>query len=511
MKKVLNEYKETIKYFLSDKRYIISVIIVAILSYGFTITHYSIGIDDLCFDRYVHGTYILSAKRWGTWLLYNVLQINEFTPFWLDTVVAIFMVVVAIILSTFLKKHLGDKIKMWGYILFSSLLISNPLINHFFIYQSTNLAIVISNLTVIICAIIIFENYFKENKKIINIVCGLILTIPIAMYESCAQTYIVLLFVTVFIKLIQNKTPNKKLYKYFCLSISMLILGIVLYFIIGNVLVFFLDKFNILQTNHAYTGSMWQVEKFRLMSIGEKLSAINEKFMQDFSIYYLPVATFMGFSFITILLEVIKLIKTSKVLRIVSVLGIILSNFILIFMLLVILFRTQFSWIITTAFLGLYLYQSLCNKKVIGILLKIGAVFLIVIQTRTLNQYFYNEYKRYEKEKAIANDIAMNVMKTCDYKDKPIICIYTKQNGDKYRINRDNGNSLINWGITAFNEKQTELTKFINEQGYSFKYITKEQEEKAIKQLAKMPEEEIYKYIIELDDAIIVNLDYYEY
>lgn len=150
MKEIITEYKEQIKYFIENKKYTISLAIIMILSYGFTITHYSIGIDDLCFNRYVTGTYILSAKRWGTWGLYNLLQIKEFTPFWLDAVVAIIMAVIAITLCSFIRKHCKDKIKIGGYIIFAAILVSNPLLHHFFIYQSTNLAVALSNLIVII-------------------------------------------------------------------------------------------------------------------------------------------------------------------------------------------------------------------------------------------------------------------------------------------------------------------------------------------------------------------------
>ena len=135
MKKTIEEYKEEIKRLVTNPKYIIPIIFVAILSYGFAITHYSIGVDDLCFDRYISGTYILSAKRWGTWLLYNILNIKEFTPFWLEFIVSTIMVIIAIILSAFLKKHLKNKMNIWGCVIFSSIFISNPIINHFFMYQ----------------------------------------------------------------------------------------------------------------------------------------------------------------------------------------------------------------------------------------------------------------------------------------------------------------------------------------------------------------------------------------
>lgn len=513
--KILNDYKEEIKYFINSKKYLITIIIVAILSYGFTVTHYSIGIDDLAFDRYVHGTYILSAKRWGTWLLYNVLQINEFTPFWLDAIVAIFMVIIAVVLCAFIRKQYKDKIGIWGYVIFSSLLISNPLINQFFIFQSTNLTIVVSNLITLICGIVIFENYFGENKKFINIVCGLILTIPISMYESCAQTYIVFLFITMFIKITQEKISNKKLFKYFCLSIMVLIIGIAVYFVTGKLLIYILEKNDILNKNFAYSKSFWTSEEFKEMSLIEKAEGFYEKTLLEIFVHiyeYLPVAVFAIMSVLTIVLECIKMIKTDKVSRMIMVLGTIFSNFILIFLLVAVLYRIQFSWIITTAFLGLYIYESFNSRRYLKYIIRLVAVMLIIIQTRTLNQYFYNDYKRYEKEKFVANDIAINVMKNCDYKNKPILCIANSKNVKKrYLINLDNGNSVMEWGAFAFEEYQIETTKFINEQGYEFLYITEEQAKEVYKMLRESDEEIRAEWITELDEVIVVNMDYYDF
>ena len=54
MREICKEYKENIKYFLNNKKYITAIIIVTILSYGFIFTHFTVGIDDLCFDRYLN-------------------------------------------------------------------------------------------------------------------------------------------------------------------------------------------------------------------------------------------------------------------------------------------------------------------------------------------------------------------------------------------------------------------------------------------------------------------------
>ena len=421
------------------------------------------------------------------------------------------MLAISLVICAFIRKHYGDKIKIWGYVIFSCLFISNPLINQFFIYQSTNFAIVISNLMVIICALAIFENFFNDNKRWINIISGIILMIPISMYESCAQTYLVILFVTMFIRIAEYKENSKKIFKYFCTSIAMLILGIVLYYIIGYILLFVLDKLNLLRENFAH-GALWKDEEFLVLPFNVKLMLINQLVLKKLSILSgnFPVIVFMSFSFLVIILEVVKTIKTKKASRLICVLGMILANFVLIVILLTVLFRTQFSWFITTAFMGLYIYQTLYNKKVIGVITKIVLAMLIITQTRLLNQYFYNDYKRYEREKVIANDIALNVIKNCDYKNKPLICLYTQEEKKKYHINMDNGSSVITWGMAAFKEIQTELTRFINEQGYDFLYITRQQCEKVYEEYIGFDKETRNRYLIELDDVIIVNLNAYD-
>lgn len=66
MKEIYKEYKENIKYFLNNKKYITAIIIITFLSYGFILTHFTVGIDDLCFDRYLNKGYWLAADRWGS-------------------------------------------------------------------------------------------------------------------------------------------------------------------------------------------------------------------------------------------------------------------------------------------------------------------------------------------------------------------------------------------------------------------------------------------------------------
>ena len=511
MSKIVEEYKREIKSLVTNPKYIIPIIFVAILSYGFAITHYSIGVEDLCFDRYVSGTYILSAKRWGTWLLYNILNIKEFTPFWLEFIVSTFMIIISIVLSAFFKKQLKNKISIWGYVIFSSIFISNPIINHFFMYQSTNLAVVISNLLMIISAILIMENYF-ENKKIgIYIISTIFITISLSMYESCAETYLVVIFISIFIKLINKEEKN--LFKFFCTSIVCLIIGIIGYYITGKITFLILDKLNKRKPNYARTlilsidKRIWAwPDNIRVLLWKRYFYNIAVKIMYDIKHYY-PFIAFVILSLVALISEIVKSYRTNKNGRLITMLLIVFSNLILIIMKVEILYRIQFSWILTTAFLVLYIYKIFENKKILKYSINVVIVFLIIFQTRNLNQIFYEDYKRYEKEKTIANEIAMDIIKETDYENKPIAYINALKNMSQ--SNSEDIVSIINWGTTAFYEKGTEATKFINNFGYNFLTISEEDFEKAKEQYEMLDEETKNKNIIELEDYIIVNLEKY--
>lgn len=509
MKKIIEEYKQQIKYFLTNPKYIIPVIFVAILSYGFAVTHYAIGVDDLCFDRYVDGTYILSAKRWGTWLLYNILNITEFSPFWLEFIVATFMVIIAIVICAFLRKHLKDKINIWGYVIFSSIFISNPIISHFFMYQSTNLSIVISNLMVIISAILIMENYFGNKKNGIYITSAIFLTIAISMYESCAQTYLVLVFISIFIKLINKEEKN--LFKYFCTSISILVIGILGYWVTGKITLLILKAFGLEERNYALSSILWTNKKFWALSNYSKIRNLDRLLFTPIiydTIHYYPPKILTISSFIVLISELIKSYKTNKNNRMLVTLAIIFSNFILIVVQVKLLYRTQFSWILTTAFFALYIYKIFANKKVLKYIINIVFVFLIIYQTRNLSQLFYEDYKRFEKDKTMANQIAIDLVQNTDYENKPIA--YIKELEDTITTTNIDTKNIIDWGLNAFNENGTEITKFINNFGYTFLNISKEEYTQAKEQYELLDEETKNKNIIELEDYIIVNLEKYE-
>ncbi len=513
MKEIIKDYISEIKDLFKNRKYLYTIIFIAILSYGFVVTHYAIGVDDLCFDRYVNGTYILSAKRWGTWLLYNVLNISEFSPFWLDFLTATGIVIIAILVSAFIKKETKEK-NIIPYIVFSGVFISSPIINNFFMYQSTNLAIVVSNMILIVCGMLIYYNHFKVKNKWMFIIIGFVMTIPISMYESCAQTFIVFILMTVYIKVSKEKLKAKDMIYYLFISMMCLLISIISYEILGSILLYILDYFNIKQTNHAADDVFWTNPYIMQFPMQLKLELFGMIMSDKFGAYCnsAKIIIFAIVSILAISAMVVKGIKEKQVSKILIVLAMILTNFILIFMQADILFRMQFSWILTIAFEVYIIYDAVCKSKIkwTRYIAMAIVILLIVIQSRQLNQLFYNDYKRYEKEKVLANEIAIDLVRETNYKEKYIVYYSNdKERDTAFNLDKDD-RSIIIWGIDAFDELAIETTDFINSLGYNFLSPNSEMDLKQLKQVYEgLPDEMKNKNIIELDEYIIVNLDKY--
>lgn len=241
LKKIKDEYKEVVKYFLKNKFFMCTIIIVAILSFGFTITHHSVGVDDTCLDRYYtlnseySNTNMITAGRWGSFILYYVLDITSFTPFWLDCITTLLIIATAITCCIFIKKQCGEKYGIMPYIIFSCVYISYPMINEPFIFQASNLAVALSTWITIVLLIYIYENYFNlKNNKMYIIIIPILATV-ISMYESCCQAYIVLMFGMILLRILLNKNESiLNIIKFVIFNAVIMILSIILNYIILN-------------------------------------------------------------------------------------------------------------------------------------------------------------------------------------------------------------------------------------------------------------------------------------
>lgn len=503
MKKMAEDYWKEIKYFITNKKYMLSLIIVTLLSYGFTITHYSIGADDLCFDRYVNGTYWLASKKWGSWILYNILNIHKFTPFWLDLVAAILIMFLAILICSFIRKNSTlKKDNIISYIVFSCIMVSYPLIYNFFVYQVTSLSVIIGNILITFAEILVYENYFSNNQKAsIYILSIIMVTFSISLYQSCVETFLLIMFLGMFF----NDKTKKDNFKFFMTNVGIMICSLIFYFLVSEIIILILKKTGKYPGNFSTSVIFWNKEEYdsTLFMIIDTIKKINT-LLGKFNISGILLKIEIVFLICLSVWELYFGINNKDFKRFVCLIGMILSTVSLVILQGIVISRTQFTWSISTGLVWLYMIDLCYDKKALRYFMIALSIYAILMQTKTISDSFYLEYKRFEKEKNIAIDIGMNITKNYDYTNKPVA--YVGIEADK-----NIRGYVFKWGQNAFDDYDYEITKFIDYFGFELKAMNPKDNDEVEEIYNNMSEEQKNETIIETDKYILVNMRKYGY
>lgn len=114
--------------------YIICVVVTVALSYGFMLTHISMGIDDEAYDRYFTQNEFAAQGRVGYLLIRPLLDIYTFTPVWKETF-GIILFVGVIGLCVYLFREISHNEISWiSLTIFSLISLSFSIISEKFIF-----------------------------------------------------------------------------------------------------------------------------------------------------------------------------------------------------------------------------------------------------------------------------------------------------------------------------------------------------------------------------------------
>ena len=178
-----------------NKKYCLLLILTAVLSYGYLITHHTVGIDDTPYLYYFEEGLAAIVGRWVLFVLNKLVAIAEFAPFVTDLAGVLILMAAVGVWCVLWKKIFGDRIPEWGYWLFSSLFLSNPLLSEVFTYYLHN-GVALGYLCSGISLWCFWYAVGKQQGGLIKLgqalgLSALFLTIAIGCYESFMIVYIV--------------------------------------------------------------------------------------------------------------------------------------------------------------------------------------------------------------------------------------------------------------------------------------------------------------------------------
>ncbi len=187
----MNGYINDLKAFLKNKRFVAVVLVVALLSYGFAMTHVTVSIDDLEYDRYLgSGQDMLRAGRIGH-VMWNFLRTRWGNSYSIEFLTVILLLWAAVSFSILYRRVSGGQISMEACTVFSGVLISYPLINEIWEYTRTGFNVCGGYLLVALSVLLVHSFLHGGKRNYILLPIAAFLTMWICSgYESLASVYV---------------------------------------------------------------------------------------------------------------------------------------------------------------------------------------------------------------------------------------------------------------------------------------------------------------------------------
>lgn len=510
MTKSFNEYfKETI---LKNKRLIIAVIIVTVLGFGFTITNFSIGVDDPAVYHYLHSNSSGNMIQQGRILHVLIDKLTggrlTFIPFLNDFIGAALFGFSSLVFCGLFQYVTDGKLNDIELMAFAGIYISYSIISEKFIYNLDVIVTMLSYVCVAYSLALVCEFFNGGGGKQIKplLLSCLVLTVGLGSYESFVFVYVCGVFAIFVIECIVGE--KKLTFK------DVLFRGLMfLLILIAAMIIYYLTVF-LVQALTGQLGRFYRTTALQKNGIIYGLIEIARTIRRAISVSsYLPMQEFFVFSIIGFVLTIVYSIKRKSFVLTLCCLALFISNFGIHMVTGNFFYRASQTLCLFIAFALLLLAFSLRKLKLGKTLLPALVGLLIFVQLADLNLSFYHDYSRYKKDEFVINTIATRLVSECNV-NKPVVFTSVNTSGE-YQVaylnsrgfGQVNGASAIYWGCQTFKEPTSPIMlNLFRMHGYNFLIeATPEQAERGNKLAENMECWPKQGCIQEFDDIIVVN------
>lgn len=501
--------------FSRNKYYWVSVILTVLLAYGFTITNFSMGVDDESFQRYFFDGMLLAQGRWGAHLTKFIFNTYEFLPFWRDFIGVSLITAGVTLWAYIIQKFSRNFFNNASLIVFSCVAVSSPFIADIFIFMTTTV-----ETGLVLCLVPISLNYFYEyavNKKKMNqVFISLIALIYALSFSELAVVYFLLgIFISSFVTVFCTDKGDKFIDVILIIIKAVVLIAIVIF--LNSIVVRVIQLIFSIEPS-GYTSNYI---KYDFSSIGNFLDSIFRFFINFSHPSFLTKSTgsLMSFSASVLLFvfSVLVSIKRKKYIYILLSLGCILSAYSMYFLTgnLYLVNRILITNSIYVGFVASVLFMFFYNKhfKILKFrpIIFLLAFLVIIIQTKSMNQVFYTDYLRYQLDIAKMNSIATEIEKYRSDDNVPRKLVFIgAPSSYNLRLGDTEGYSMFQWdrtwGLESELRNSSRIFQFMNLHGYHVEQMNNFDEKEVIERAGTMSYFPKDGYIKDFGDYLIVKL-----
>lgn len=501
-------YRNEIKDILENKYYVIGLILVAIAAYGFSITHFAMGIDDFGVIHYMDISSesvgnMLQQGRLLHLLFYYILRVADVIPFFNNFIATVLLVISAILLSALIQSVTCSRFNIIQLFLFSSIYVSYSILSFKFIYDIDVIVTMFSYVVVILGIVFCLKSMrCKGNEYLKNFLLSIFCLIgAIGSYEVFITVYICEVLFLLIIQYLYLEKPVGTVIIEGLKFARNLVLAVSIYYGVVKIL-------QVVTRNPAYKRQNFLTGDFTLKT---SLEYLYERLVEN---NFLFTKEFVAFAMLSMLIMLYYTFIKRKIFSLILFLSLDLFVVFVQIMQGYVYYRTCLTFNVFIACISL-LITEVMKKKYIFYNIVVGILGLLLIwQLRDINAWFYKDWINYQKNVWAIHSIATELQENYDVKNKAVC--FVNRDYDSFLMTVDEkqqeiGESPLIASVAFLGEPTSRSTiEMFRYQGYNFiKEPTVEQMEKAKEFSKNMNSYPVEGYIEELSDCIVVNIGKY--
>lgn len=474
----MKSWMEDFISFWKNKYYAIALSLTAVFSYGFLVTHHTVGIDDTPFAYYFEDGLAAIVGRWVLFLLNKAVHISDFAPFLTDLAGVLIMLLAVTVWCVLFRRIFRDKIPVYGYILFSCLFLSNPLISEVFTYYLHNgvaIGYLFSGLSLCFFMEGVNRRETKEGKGLGRGCMAAWLGSSVCLWIAlgCYESFMIVYLVGVCIVLCSARM-NQKVRVFpalFCAAL-VAVAGIVLRGVTIALVTkcFGLEGLKGEAVQRSVTEMAgWMFQPGAFSELGMILKRVFVMY-GVFGYAYYPIAIYVWACGLAVIVSVWRAIRSRDLWIPLLAAGGIVASFLLVFVEgKATLYRSaQFlplfsAWGFLLAVYGAHIFvgwvkgrKALKTARLASAAVTVLLAAVVWNQCTDMNKWFYVDYLKYEDAKNTMNQIAYELEKNYDV-TKPVVFTGT------YRIPRSIiADAYVDYGSETY-YKMLRLTSLVDE------------------------------------------------
>ena len=559
----MGRFREHVLSMIKNKVYMLMLSFTAVLSYGFLVTHQTVGIDDTPYTYYFEEGLSAIVGRWVFFLVNKVFHVSDFSPFITDFAGVLILMGAVTVWAALFRSILGDRVPMWGYAFFACIFISCPLISEvypYYLHNGVSLGYLCTGVSLYFYRELAQSG--KERRRLLLMGLGTAVFLWIAM--GCYESFMIVWLVGIFLVLLTERYAGirRKVFLALCQGAAAAVAAILLrsLMIAAVTGIFGLGELRDEAVQRSVTEMVsWMLEPEAGAVFAMALKRIFVMY-GVFAYAYYPIFVFVLACAVMLAAGLGRAVKCKDIWCFLLTLGCFFASFLLVVVegsatlyrsaqfLPVICGYGVLSAVYLLWELFKWLRVRIQNADRAALCCRVGsglAIFCLCAilwnQCFDMNRWFYVDYMKYEDAKELAAEIAGELERGFDT-SKPVVFTGTYQPpqgiiGDAYVVYRSEtfykmdrlackvdehllekfyreygvwvaqtpALSVIDWGINAF-ENDGELVRFFAMHGYDIQVnMDSQRYETAQLYSAGLPHFPKEGSIVDMGDYIIVH------